>query len=261
MAESSETKQHREPKAPQNRIEESPAFRTGGLKTVFGWTLGLLSVCMMLNSTVIFGSPLKMSDYLQKSTQRSQWVLAEISVKKAKDLVDREVNALNKLTLSEMIASAEKSFANCPTVNMKAPNARAEALYQKGISAPRSEEGEIAFIEAAKLGYWRAASNLVSIALEDEDFESAYIITAWLIKHKAPSAHSKLAITLKTITSYYFGPSENTDSIESKLQLKSAMAGDPVSMFELGNKLLSSGSPKLGNKMIECAKILRPDLN
>ena len=31
MAESSETKRNREPKAPQDRIEESPAFRQGGL--------------------------------------------------------------------------------------------------------------------------------------------------------------------------------------------------------------------------------------
>ena len=235
------------------------------LKTVLRWILGLLSVYMVLNSTVIFGQTSEMDDYWQKNTRRTQWILAEISEKKAKDLVDREINALDKLTFDEMISSAEKSFANCPAVNMKAPNTKAETLYQKGFNAPQySEEREIAFIEAAKLGYWRAASNLVTIALENEDFESAYIITAWLIKHKAPSAYSKLAMTLHAITSYYSEHSVNTDSIGSignKLQLKSAMAGDPVSMFELGNKLLSSGSPKLGNKMVECARILRSDLN
>jgi len=231
------------------------------LKIGLGCILGLLSVYMVLNSTVIFGESSEMTDFQQKSIRRTKWALAEISEKKAKDLIDGELNALNKLTLSEMIVSAEKSFANCPAVNMKAPSAKAEALYQKGSSAFRSEEGEIAFIGAAKLGYWRAASNLVTIALENEDFESAYIITAWLIKHKAPSAYSKLATTLRATISYNSGHSVNMGSMESKLQLKSAMAGDPVSMFELGNKLLSSGSPELGNKMVECAKILRPDLN
>ncbi|MCL2160927.1 MAG: dephospho-CoA kinase [Betaproteobacteria bacterium] len=39
MAESSETERNREPKAPQDRIEESPAFRQGGLK--IGLTGGL----------------------------------------------------------------------------------------------------------------------------------------------------------------------------------------------------------------------------
>jgi len=50
MAETSETKRNREPKAPPDRIEESPAFRRGRLKTcsviriVIGKKRGLLCV-------------------------------------------------------------------------------------------------------------------------------------------------------------------------------------------------------------------------
>lgn len=201
-------------------------------------------------------------DYLQKNTRRSQWVLAEISEKEAEELVENEIQALEKPKLSELIAAAEKDFVNCPAVDMKAPNPKAEALYQKGMEAPMgSEEGEVAFIEAAKLGYWRAASNLVLIALEKEDFESAYMITAWLIKHKAPSAYNKLAMTLHVIISNEADEPVNTDAPGDQLLLKSAMAGDPRSMLEMGKKLQSSGHPELGSKMIECSRILRPDLS
>ncbi|ATE61526.1 hypothetical protein CCZ27_17585 [Thauera sinica] len=160
-----------------------------------------------------------------------------------------------------MTSAMEKSLANCPKVDMKAPNPEAEALYQRGLGEPMgSEEGEVAFIEAAKLGYWRAASNLVTIALQYEDIESAYLITAWLIKHKRPSAYSKLAMILRDIISNDVDGPVNTKDLGNKLQLKSAMAGDPNSMLEVGKKIQSSGHPKLGSKMIECARILRPDL-
>jgi hypothetical protein len=200
-------------------------------------------------------------NYRTKSNRRSAWVLADLGEKEADKIINKEIESIVKIDYSDMAKNLAHGFAKCPQVDLNPPSAEADRLYQEAVNLPRnSDEQETAFIESAKLGFWRAASNLVNTAIANEDFESAHLITAWLIKRNAPSAHSKLAMTIDAISS-----NENASGaptvLMKKLALKSAQAGDPNSMLSVGKELQAQRDhAELGGKLVGCAIAKRPDL-
>lgn len=121
-----------------------------------------------------------------------------------------------------------------------------------------ADKTRYAYIEAAKKGHWIAASRLAIEMLENEDWESATPVIAWMMHHKVPVAYNRMADLLSATSSYEGGRSSN----EAKILIESlvwhgAMLGDPSSQHKI--EQLYKDKKLLGNMALKCAMEQRPD--
>lgn len=187
------------------------------------------------------------------------WVTTTLSVAEAKTLLQDTLEA-QRNWLKTPAGKFNAANFNCrpPTVPSITP--AAEAAFEKARNTPRNR-ARPAYIEAARLGHWRAAARLASVMLDDEDWESASMVIAWLLKHEVPAGYNKLADLLAVTGRYEDGqlsPSEH--SIERSLRWRAAQLGDPVAQMTIANYLEETGNKEFARTLQACAKTHNSDL-
>jgi hypothetical protein len=187
------------------------------------------------------------------------WVSATLSVAKAQTLLQDTLESHRNWRKTPAGKLNAANF-NCrpPTVPRITP--AAEAAFQKARNTPLNR-ARPAYIEAARLGHWRAAARLASVMLDDEDWESASMVIAWLLKHKVPAGYNKLADLLAVTGRYEDGqlsPSEH--STELSLRWRAAQLGDPVAQMTIANYFEETGNKEFARTLQACAMTHNPDL-
>ncbi len=117
----------------------------------------------------------------------------------------------------------------------------------------------VAYVQAAQSGNWRAAAGLFDAMIADEDFESARVIVAWLLKQNIPAGYNKLSTWLTAMSGYDGGSGSGTALIES-LRRHAAWEGDPVAQMDLANLLENAGDKANATRLRECAIGQNPEL-
>lgn len=116
-----------------------------------------------------------------------------------------------------------------------------------------------AYAQAARDGNWRAAAGLFDAMLEDEDFESAQVIVAWLLKREIPAGYNKLG-TLLAATTGYDGAAGDGGALVEGLRRHAAWRGDPAAQMELADLLEDAGDEANAARLRECAIAQNPAL-
>lgn len=116
-----------------------------------------------------------------------------------------------------------------------------------------------AYAQAARDGNWRAAAGLLDAMLEDEDFESAQVIVAWLLKREIPAGYNKLG-TLLAATTGYDGAAGDGGALVEGLRRHAAWRGDPAAQMELADLLEDAGDEANAARLRECAIAQNPAL-
>ncbi|MEB5742654.1 hypothetical protein MXF09_23450 [Klebsiella aerogenes] len=118
------------------------------------------------------------------------------------------------------------------------------------------------YAQAARGGNWRAAGGLFDAMLNDEDFESAYVVVAWLLKNEIPAGYYKLG-RLMEVTSGYI-ESEMYGSVRrvrgdgpsvASLRRHAAWLGDPAAQKDLADLLDAKGDEKNATRLRHCAVV------
>ncbi|WP_179403148.1 hypothetical protein [Burkholderia guangdongensis] len=147
----------------------------------------------------------------------------------------------------------------CVKLALPPPTPAALAAFE---SAPSSmgRDADKAYAKAASLGYWRAAARLVNSALDDEDWESAQPIVAWLLKHHVPAGYNKLADMFYAMSSYDGeSPGADTSAMIVSLRWRAALEGDPVAQTDMAD-LFAEPKPKVAASLRACASGQNPGL-
>jgi hypothetical protein len=125
----------------------------------------------------------------------------------------------------------------------------------------RGAEADLAYAEAAALGHWRAAARLATRMLEDEDWESAQAVVAWLLRQNVPAGHNRLADLIGTVSSYEHGASDaGSLQLATALRWRAAQAGDPVAQSLMARHFADAGKPDVARALQACARRQNPAL-
>ncbi|RQO32819.1 hypothetical protein DBR37_16080 [Herminiimonas sp. KBW02] len=187
------------------------------------------------------------------------WVTATLSAAEAQTLLQDTLEAQNNWRKTPAGALNAANF-NCRPPAVPSITPVAEAAFENARNTPRNR-ARPAYTEAARLGHWRAAARLASGLLDDEDWESASMVIAWLLKHEVPAGYNKLADLLAVTGRYEDGqmsPSEH--SIELSLRWRAAQLGDPVAQMTIANHLEKAGNKEFARTLQACAKAHNPEL-
>lgn len=191
--------------------------------------------------------------FYERRAALTQWVYDTVP--------EREVHAILKHALTEQdrlnqTADPAKDLAQfaCVAPNAPTPSAQAQATFERAASSPDSEASAL-YARAAAEGHWRAAARLISRMMDDEDWESAQPVIAWLLHQKVPSGWNKLADLLQATSSYDgASTSDLANDFILGLRWRAAQAGDPVAQITLARLLEKEGEPKIAAALTACAK-------
>ena len=191
--------------------------------------------------------------FYERRAALTQWVYDTVP--------EREVPAILKQALIEQdkrnqAADPAKDLAQfaCVAPEAPIPSAQAQATFERAASSPDSEASAL-YARAAAEGHWRAAARLISRMLDDEDWESAQPVIAWLLHQKVPSGWNKLADLLQATSSY---DGESTSDLANDfilgLRWRAAQAGDPVAQITLARLFEKEGETRIAAALTACAK-------
>lgn len=116
-----------------------------------------------------------------------------------------------------------------------------------------------AYARAARDGNWRAAGGLFDAMLADEDFESAQMIVAWMLKREIPAGYNKFG-TLLAAMSGYDGAAGDRGALVEGLRRHAAWRGDPAAQMDLANLLEDAGDDANAARFRACAIAQNPAL-
>jgi hypothetical protein len=191
---------------------------------------------------------------------RADWVYASIRRDEIKTVLQKAI-ADHLHWVKETQKGTKTPHFTCVRLNLPAPSPQAEAAFQKGAMLPEGPESDLAYEQAAALGHWRAAARLVKSTMDDEDWETAQPIIAWLLKNKIPAGYNKLA-DLSEATGNYDGEmlDDTGNAMVFLLRWHAALTGDPVAQAEVGDLLAKRGDTALADSLHACAVQQNPEL-
>lgn len=197
------------------------------------------------------------SDWQKNQHIRTDWVFATLKESDVKPTLDRALKDQERW--ANLPENAPKAFS-CTRLQIPPPSPAAVAAFN---AAPgtRGPDADKAYAKAASLGYWRAAARLVNNSLEDENWEGAAPIVAWLLVHHVPAGYNKLADILQA-TSGYDGetPSDGTLNMIESLRWRAAREGDPVAQAQMADTFDKIKQPAIAASLRACATQQNPDL-
>lgn len=194
---------------------------------------------------------------LTKTNQAKEIILADL--KDTVDIAQILQQQQDKWMRQQPTLASQQHFV-CKPYQASIPDA-AQQAFDEAASLSRGDEQQIAYAKAAVAGNWRAAARLVTLMLEDEDWESALPITQWLFEHDVPAAYNKLADIMAVMGGYDGGqPSQGTTSLISSLRWQAAQSGDPVAQITLARMTRSNGQITFADDLSHCAKQQNPEL-
>lgn len=190
------------------------------------------------------------------------WVNKTLSVPRALELLHDTLEDQNKWRKTPAASLNVVDFSCRPPL-VPIPSAAAEAAFEKarGILQGQRNSARRAYIEAAQLGHWRAAARLASVMLEDEEWASASMVIAWLLKHKVPAGYNKLADLHALISRYEDGQMNSSNqSLVLSLRWRAAQLGDPLAQIAMASHFEKARKPALVEALTSCARTHNPEL-
>lgn len=191
---------------------------------------------------------------------RSAWVARDLSSAEQSAILDAVVSDHQDwMRLPE--ARLNPDAFSCRTLSLPSPDPEAVRWFEQGRSLTFGPEQEQAYERAAELGYWRAAARLVGLSLDDEDWESARPIVAWLLNRKVPSGFNKLADLLESMEGYDGGLIDSDlRALLTTLRWRAAQLGDPVAQSKMSRHFREAGRQDLADALLDCARRQNPEI-
>lgn len=192
---------------------------------------------------------------------KATWMLKDIPVNQQARLINDTLAAHQAWMKTPAAKFPADGFA-CRVPNLPVPTAEATKWFEQGASLRQGDKQTEAYVEAARRGHWRAAARLASSAIEEEDWESAQPVIAWLLKNNVPSGYAKLADLVSATSSYDGAPvSSATKQLVISLRWRAAQLGDPVAQSQMGQYFNQNGQPQLGRDLLSCAQRQNPEIH
>jgi hypothetical protein len=194
------------------------------------------------------------------SNRRAAWVARELTpTQQAAILGSVFTEHREWMKLPE--AKLDATDFSCRTLALPSSDPEANRWFEQGKSLPFGQEQDFAFAKAAGLGHWRAAARLVGLSLEDEDWESAEPIVAWLLGRKIPAGYNKLADLLAARGSYEDGMLDDDLRVFlTTLRWRAAQLGDPVAQSQMSRHFQDAGHRQLADTLLQCARQQNPEI-
>jgi hypothetical protein len=217
-----------------------------------------LICCIAVIPMVVFAQNASADDdWWQNQHARTDWVFKTLKDSDVASTLDRVLKEQERW--ANLPENAPTKFS-CTKLELPPPSPAALSAFNQA-SMTRGPEADRGYAKAASLGYWRAAARLVNSSLEDEYWEGAVPIVAWLLVHHVPAGYNKLADVLEARSGYDGdAPSDGTlDTIES-LRWRAAREGDPVAQAQMADVFDKIKKPAIAASLRACATEQNPDL-
>lgn len=201
-----------------------------------------------------------MQERRQFKEARLAWVQKQMTPQQREQIL---ASTLSEHRTWMRLAEARLDVADFPCRILALPEPSSEAKYwfEKGRTAESTLGRDPAYAEAAARGHWRAAARLVSASMEDEDWESAEPIIAWLLKEKVPAGYNKLADLMAAMGAYDGATlSEVQSQVVTSLRWRAAQLGDPVAQANMSHAFEKTGRPALAKQLLDCAQKQNPEV-
>ncbi|WP_423383662.1 hypothetical protein [Burkholderia sp. LMG 32019] len=196
-------------------------------------------------------------DFWKNQHVRTDWVFATLKESEVKPVLDRTLE--DQQHWAGLPENVPNSF-RCTRLDLDPPSPAALAAFNEA-PATRGPAADRAYAKAAALGYWRGAARLVNSSLEDEYWEGAVPIVAWLLVHQVPAGYDKLADVLEA-SSGYDGetPDDGTLGMIASLRWRAALEGDPVAQMQMADIFVERKKPAIATALRTCASQQNPNL-
>jgi hypothetical protein len=189
------------------------------------------------------------------------WVYAELKLGEVSGRIDRFITEHtdwwenNQASIKTQIADSKFTCTQLSaSLSKTAPIDKLNAIRAEG----DKDKTRAANIDAAKKGNWLAASRLAIEMLDNEDWESATPVIAWMIKKRVPAAYNRLADLIGATSTYEHGTATDAEiALVDSLRWHGALLGDPGSQITLAEKYQHNKG--LADTLNQCAKRQRPD--
>lgn len=230
--------------------------------TLFGLTRAalVLSISMACATAVAAAAPTDarpdqedVASHYERRAALTQWVYDTVPEREIPVILKQALIEQDKRNQAADPATELAQFA-CVAPEAPTPSSQAEATFARAASSPDSEASAL-YARAAAEGHWRAAARLISRMMDDEDWESAQPVIAWLLHQNVPAGWNKLADLLQATSSYDGGStSDLANDFILGLRWRAAQAGDPVAQITLARLLEKEGERKIAAALTTCAK-------
>ncbi|WP_446902867.1 hypothetical protein [Burkholderia sp. YIM B11467] len=199
------------------------------------------------------------SDWDAARHVRTDWVFASMKESDVRPTLDRTLK--DQVRWADLPGNApDAGNFQCTKLALPPSSAEAQAAFDAAPS-PRGRDADNAYAKAASLGSWRAAARLANSSLDDEDWEGAQPVIAWLLVHHVPAGYNKLADVLQAMSGYDGEtPGERMRGMIASLRWRAAREGDPVAQMEMADLFEKLGKTDLVTALRACATQQNPEL-
>ncbi|WJV25577.1 MULTISPECIES: hypothetical protein [Pseudomonas] len=195
---------------------------------------------------------------------RVAWAREQVGIKRVPRTIEAAL-ADHRRWLSSEAGRADPGAISChPLAPVLAAAPSQDSLPRQDMLKGKTEAVAV-YAQAARGGNWRAAGGLLDAMLNDEDFESAYVVVAWLIKNEIPAGYYKLGRLMEVTSGYaereVYGNDRrahgNGPSVAS-LRRHAAWLGDPAAQKDLADMLDDEGDEMNATRLRHCAAVQSP---
>lgn len=221
------------------------------------WTTRLICCLAALPVIVAAQHARADSDWQKNQHLRTDWVFATLKEKDIGPTLDHALKDQSRW--ANLPENAPDTF-RCKKLELAPASPAAVAAFNEAPTT-RGPDADKAYAKAASLGYWRAAARLVGSNLDDENWEGAAPIVAWLLVHHVPAGYNKLADILQAQSGYDGEtPGDSTLSMIASLRWRAAREGDPVAQAQMADIFDKLNKPAIAASLRACATEQNPSL-
>lgn len=189
----------------------------------------------------------------------ADWVYDEIKPEQVNGIIDHflsEHDTWWQKNQAKVNAQITSNTFNCVQLNSDLVKKAPVADLNRNLGdADRTRK---AYINAAKNGNWIAASRLAIEMLDNQNWESALPVIAWMIHRKVPAAYNRMADLIGDSGGYESGHlSIDAKTLVESLKWHGALLGDPSSQMAIAQQYKDKKS--LADIASKCAQGQRPD--
>ncbi len=194
----------------------------------------------------------------QNRETRVAWASERVGLKQVPRILENSLAAHRRWLATDAGRAGPDAFS-CGRLKPAVATAPSQDALPRQAMLDDEPGAVAAYAQAARGGNWRAAAGLFDAMLADEDFESAQVVVAWLLKQEVPAGYNKLA-TLLAATSGYDGGSGGASALVEGLRRHAAWLGDPAAQMDLANLLDDAGDEANAARLRDCAVAQNPTL-
>jgi hypothetical protein len=185
---------------------------------------------------------------------RIAWVEKEIPINQQIEIINTTLLEHKKWRDTPIAKFPDTTFL-CSVLTLPPPSNDARDSLYYALSLPEGRDRQLAYIKAAELGHWRAAAQLANAALNDEDWESAESIIAWLLKNNVPSGYTKLAEVIQSSAGYDGAViDESVTNLVTSLRWRASQLGDPLAQSQMSDYFEKQGQTQISLDLKACSQ-------